>query len=63
MFTYSGKLLHIDLSKENIWEETLSQEYVNKFIGGRGINAALLWKWITPESDPLVIKNVLIFCA
>jgi aldehyde:ferredoxin oxidoreductase len=63
MFTYSGKLLHIDLSKENIWEETLSQEYVNKFIGGRGINAALLWKWITPESDPLGKKNVLIFGA
>lgn len=61
MFTYAGKLLHIDLSTEKIWEEPLSENVMHKFLGGRGINAALLFQWVKPGIDPLGTENVLIF--
>ena len=61
MFSYSGKILHVDLSKEKAWEEPLSQERIRNFLGGRGINAALLFETVAHGADPLGARNVLIF--
>jgi aldehyde:ferredoxin oxidoreductase len=61
MFTYAGKLLHVDLSTEKIWEETLAEKCVKKYLGGRGVNAVLLHQWVEPGAAPLEPKNVLIF--
>lgn len=63
MFTYAGKLLHVDLSKEKTWEEPLPERIVRKFLGGRGVNAALLYQWVKAGDDPLGEKNILIFGA
>jgi aldehyde:ferredoxin oxidoreductase len=58
---YAGNILHVDLSTEKIWKEQLQKELVEKFLGGRGINAALLWELVEPGIDPLGPQNVLIF--
>lgn len=62
MFTYAGKILHVNLSTGKIWKQNLPEELIAKFIGGRGINAKLLWDLIRkPSIDPLSPENVLIF--
>lgn len=62
MFGWVGKILHIDLSTQNIWEEEFPVELGRKFLGGRGINAKLLWDIIEePGIDPLSPGNPLIF--
>ncbi len=61
MYAYAGKILHIDLTAEKVREEALSEERVRKFIGGRGINADLLFELTNPGIDPLGEENVLIF--
>lgn len=63
MFGYAGKILHVNLSKEKVWEEPLPRDKIRKFLGARGINASLLWELVESESDPLGEKNVLIFGA
>lgn len=59
----TGKILHVDLSSEKIWEEPLSKKFAMKYLGSRGINAKLLWDFVTPDTDPLGSENVLIFGA
>lgn len=62
MCGWVGKILHIDLSTQNIWEEEFPVELGRKFLGGRGINAKLLWDIIKePGIDPLSPENSLIF--
>ena len=61
MFGYAGKMLHVDLGKERIWTEPLPQDKIKNFLGGRGINASLLWDLVEPGIDPFGEKNVLIF--
>lgn len=60
-FAIAGKILHVDLSKEQIWTEPVPEEWVRKFIGSRGINAKILWDTLKPGIDPLSPENTLIF--
>jgi len=61
MCAWAGKILYVDLTKEKIREKELPKEWCIKFIGGRGINAKLLWDLVKPGIDPLSPDNVLIF--
>ncbi len=61
MLAYSGKILYIDLSSEQVWTHTLSTDLITRFLGGRGINAKLLWDLVTPETHPFSPDNRLIF--
>jgi len=62
MFGWAGKILHVDLSTQNIWEEEFPTELGRKFLGSRGINAKFLWDLINkPGINPLAPENPLIF--
>ncbi|MEM3752408.1 MAG: aldehyde ferredoxin oxidoreductase family protein [Candidatus Bathyarchaeia archaeon] len=62
MYGWQGKILHINLSRGKIWTEGLDEQLCELFLGGRGINAKLLWNLITKSGiDPLGPENVLIF--
>jgi len=61
MYAYAGKILHVDLTAEKVREEPLSQERVKKLMGGRGVNAALLFELTKPGIDPLGEENILLF--
>jgi aldehyde:ferredoxin oxidoreductase len=61
MFGYAGRILHVDLNGEDSWIEPLSHEKIEKFLGGRGVNASYLWELLEPGINPLGEKNVLIF--
>lgn len=58
-----GQILHVDLTTREIWAEPLSESRVLKYLGGRGLNADVLWNSIEPGIDPLGPENLLIFGA
>ena len=59
IFGWNGKILRVNLTKEKIAKEPLSQEILHGFIGGRGLNIKVLFDEIRPGIDPLGPENVL----
>src|SRR5271157_2256350 len=59
IFGWAGKRLRIDLSEEKIEQEDLSEDFLRKWLGGRGINWAVLWKELKPRIDPLSPENIM----
>ena len=57
---YAGKLLRVNLSKEKISKEEISESLKKDFLGGRGFAAKILWDEVK-KADPLSEKNKLIF--
>ena len=62
-FGWRGKILRVDLTRSKIWEEALSEELTDNYIGGAGINARLLYDLTceNPQIDPLDPESPLIF--
>lgn len=58
-----GKILHIDLSKGKTWVEPLEMDRIRKYLGSRGLNVEMLWRYLEPGVDSLSPENVLIFGA
>lgn len=60
---YTGKVLWVDLSGGEIRTETLPDSFYEKYLSGMGLAAALLYREIPPQADPLGPENVLGFVA
>lgn len=62
MYAHQGKILHVDLSTNKIWNQELPEEWRKLYIGSRGINAKILWDYC---KDPTITwddpKNVIIY--
>src|SRR5512136_3251320 len=56
-----GKLLEIDLTSGKMKDTILSDGMVEKYLGGRGLGARLLFDSLPAKTDPLSPENVLIF--
>ncbi len=61
--TVQGDILIVDLTSRTVQRESFTNEMANEFIGGRGLNASLLWDHNRPGVDPLGPENTLIFGA
>ena len=64
LYGYAGRLLEVDLSREKVSVVELEPEVLEKYVGGRGLAAYLLWRepgsrW--REVDPLGPENILLF--
>jgi len=46
---YMSKKLRINLNKKAIQEETISEDFCRKFIGGKGFNTKILLDEVGPE--------------
>ena len=57
----AGDILHVDLSRRTSWVEPIPRDRITLFLGGRGLNATLLWDLLKPGADPLGPDNPLIF--
>jgi len=55
------RILNVDLSSGRIWREEVEQEDLLRFLGGRGINAKLLYERVPKGIDALGPDNLLIF--
>jgi len=57
---YAGKILRVNLSDGRISKEKISEEMREKFLGGRGFAAKILWDEVSGV-DPLSEENKIIF--
>ena len=58
-----GTIVHIDLTTEKTWRESITEEMRRLYVGGRGISARLLYDFVPKGADPLGPDNVVIFAA
>ncbi len=61
MYGYHGKVLWVDLSKKETKTVELKEEDLKNFIGGSGLAARLLYRFMTKDLDPLGPENPLAF--
>jgi len=59
--SYAGKIAWIDLSNNAIRIEALDEQIARKYLGGKGLGAYLLYKYLPAKTDPLDPENLLIF--
>jgi aldehyde:ferredoxin oxidoreductase len=55
------RVLVVDLTSTGFKVERVSSEDVRQFIGGRGVAAKLLYERVTPQTDSLDQRNLLLF--
>ena len=58
---YRGRILRVDLTSGDIQTQPLDDTIVQKFIGGRGYGAKILYDENPPGVDPFAPENRLIF--
>ena len=52
-FGYAGKILRVDLSHEQIFEEAIPEHLYREFLGGNGLGVRLLYERMKANIDPL----------
>ncbi|MCP4692445.1 MAG: aldehyde ferredoxin oxidoreductase, partial [Desulfobacterales bacterium] len=57
---YAGKILRVDLSDGRIEKEPIDPDMADKYLGGRGFVARLLFDEIPPDADPLGEDNLFV---
>lgn len=60
---YAEKIVLFDLTESSVKELPWNREEVLPFIGGRGLAASLLYRFLPPRVNPLGPENLLIFAA
>ncbi len=60
---YTGKVLDIDLGRETINIESLDEELVKGYMGGKGFGAKILFDQLPPQCPPLSPENILVFAG
>jgi len=61
-FGYAGKILHVDLSS-GAHDVLDSANYVDRFLGGRGLSAKMYWDEVSPGIGAFDEQNMLIFAT
>lgn len=61
-FGYAGRILLVDLSSGDI-QDISTSDYVDIFLGGRGLAAKIYWDGVPPEIGPLDPGNKLVFAT
>ncbi|TFG29075.1 hypothetical protein EU528_10235 [Candidatus Thorarchaeota archaeon] len=60
-YGWNGRILWVDLSSKTTRIEEIPSQIYEKFIGGKGLGAYLLYKFLEPQIDPLSPDNILFF--
>jgi len=63
MFGWTGKILHVNLSKGKAVADTYEASMARNFLGGRGFAAKILWTELERGIDPFSPGNKLVFAA
>ncbi len=63
MFGWTGKLLHVNLSKGKAVADKYEASMAKNFLGGRGFAVKILWDELQQGVDPLSSGNKLVFAA
>ncbi|MGA2767846.1 MAG: aldehyde ferredoxin oxidoreductase family protein [Candidatus Bathyarchaeia archaeon] len=63
MFGWTGKFLHVNLSKRKAVADAYEASVARCFLGGRGFAAKILWDELKQGIDPFSPENKLVFAA
>ncbi|MCG2776083.1 MAG: aldehyde ferredoxin oxidoreductase family protein, partial [Desulfobacterales bacterium] len=63
MYGFYNRILKIDLSKKSFGIDTVGDEILKKYLGGKGLASYLLYELNPPGVDPLDPANSLIFAT
>ena len=63
MLGYQGKMLEVDLSQKKVEVNQIPEEWYQKYIGGEGFAAKVLYDRLEENQDPLDENNLLILAA
>ena len=63
LFGYAGKVLRVNLTKKKILSQNLREDIIDRYVGGTGYAARVLWEELEPGIDPLGPQNKLIFAT
>jgi len=63
MFGWTGKFLHVNLSKGKAVADEYGASMAKNFLGGRGFAVKILWDELKRGIDPLSPENRLVFAA
>ena len=60
---WTGKLLRVDLTSAKSTIEDIPRQWLEEYVGGRGLADRYLYEEMDPNVDPLAPENVLIFAT
>jgi aldehyde:ferredoxin oxidoreductase len=63
MFGFHGKILRVDLSKQECKVEEPDEKFYRKYLGGRNFGLYFLLKETKPGTNPLGPNNILVFAT
>ncbi|MHB9090800.1 MAG: aldehyde ferredoxin oxidoreductase family protein, partial [Chloroflexota bacterium] len=63
MYSYTGKVLHVDLSSRRTSVQTVEPEFLKTYLGGVGLASRLLFDNTPKGTDPLGPENAIAFAA
>ena len=55
------RALRVDLTTQDVSEDTIEKETIAQFLGGRGLGAKILYDELAPSTNPLDPENKLLF--
>jgi aldehyde:ferredoxin oxidoreductase len=58
---YTGKILHVDLTKGSFVVEQPEEKFYRKYVGGSLLGGYYVFQNVPPKADPLGEENVLVF--
>ena len=59
MYSYSGRILHVDVTARESWVERVGPEFLKKYVGGVCLATRLALDSIPEGCDPLGPDNAL----
>ena len=62
-FGYTGKILHVDLTRRKIETEEPDETFYRSYLGGRGIGYYYLLRDVPAHTDPLAPENILVLAT
>src|SRR5436305_2984969 len=60
---YWDRVLHVDLSRRETWNESHGEDFWRRHLGGRSLIAHYLLREVPSGADPLGPENVLVFAC
>jgi aldehyde:ferredoxin oxidoreductase len=63
VYSYTGRILHVDLTNRKSWVTHVDEGYLKTYVGGVTLATRLLWETAKPGCDPLGPDNAICFAA
>ena len=63
MFSYTNKFLDVNLTHGKIETKNLDEKTAEKFVGGKGLGAKILYDSLKKNTNPLSPENIIIFAT